>query len=563
MLLFLVIAWSLNRLLVGSSPQVASRTVLQLRLQGAVAEVRRGGPFEPPVTVREIDEAVRRAAADDRVVALFMDVGPTFGGFAKIQEIRAAVETFRETGKPVVSLLELGSTLDLYAATAADTVFQIPTGQLMLGMLIQEPFYRDLLDNVGVEFEVFHTGPYKTAFHSFTNRELTEEQREMDESLINSIYRQFIDDVASDRDMSAEQMEAIFDRGVISASDAVDLGLIDELGYRGKITEHLRESAGGAFRRLDVRDYLQATNTGLFTEILGQAPVIALVHVDGVIVPGEVEEGLFGSDVAGGNTIARYLREAREDDAVRAIVLRINSPGGAATASDIIGREAQLTAEHKPVVVSMSDVAASGGYWIATGGTRVLANPSTYTGSIGVVMGRLNLERTYEMLGINYEVIKRGANADIFSAVTPLRPEQAEILEANLQQTYRGFIDTVARGRKLDTATVEAVAAGRVWTGEQAVDNGLIDELGGLHEALVRARADAGIAPGRSIALRIYPPRRTFFEQVRQLFTYAGSENGLPGTAFIDRGLFDQFRLLRSAGPTWALMHARLPTVAR
>ncbi|MFQ5743784.1 MAG: signal peptide peptidase SppA [Acidobacteriota bacterium] len=560
-IIFATFAWTMNRMLGGGTPAIGSGTVLRIDLQGALGEVRAGGPLPAPITVREIDEAIHRAASDDRVAALFLDVGPLSGGFAKVQEIRSAVHLFRQSGKPAVSLLEIGSGLDLYAAVAADTVVQVPTGQLTLGLLLQEVFYRDLFDKLGVQFEVFHSGPYKTAMNSYTERASTPQQREMGESLLESIYRQWLADVASDRQLERDELAAIYDRGILLAPEAKQAGLVDELGYRSRVRERLEEIAGGKVRQLGVRDYLRATGRGLLSKVLGRAPVVAVVYISGVMVPGDVENSFFGANIVAGTTVARYLRQAREDDRVRAIVVRVDSPGGAVTAADVIGREVQLAAEKKPVIISMSDVAASGGYWVASGGSRVFADPATYTGSIGVIMGRINLAGTYEMLGVNYELLKRGANADLFSDAAPLRPEQAKILEESVQTTYGRFIAKVAEGRRLPADKVEALAAGRVWTGEQARANGLIDELGGLREALVEARIEAGIRPGRAVSLRIFPPRRSFFSQLTRFFSVATQLHGATG---IDawKGL-ELARRLRPGGLLWALADSPLPAAAR
>ena len=568
LLAFTLAVWGINRMLVGATPAVRGGTVLSIRLQGGIGEVAQRGPFLGAVTVREIDEAIRRAADDSRVAALFLDVGPLLGGYAKTQEIRAAVRHFKDSGKPVFSLLENASNLDLYMATTADTVYQIPSGQIILGMLIQEPFYRDLFDKLGVSFEVFTSGPYKTAFHSFTNRELTDAQREMDESLIDSLYQQWLDDVAEDRDLSVESLDAIFDEGLISATDAQAAGLVDELGYRSDIDDALRESAGRAPRHVGVRAYLRATAPSSFSSLLGQSNVIALIHISGLMVPGDFQDSLFGANVAAGNTVARYIREARQDSNVKAIVLRVDSGGGAVTAADVMGREIELAAQRKPVIVSMSDVAASGGYWIASKATRVVANRATYTGSIGVVMGRLNLLETYELLGVNHELIKRGDNADLLTDASALRPEQSELLRRSVQSTYGDFVDVVAEGRGMDPADVDAVAQGRVWTGQQALENGLIDEIGGLREALAAARAEAGIGPQRNVSIRVYPPSRTFFEEFSRLFTtVATATSGVripslwvpPAAA----EAWERLRHLQAAGPGWVLMDAALPTPAR
>ena len=567
LLVFTVFVWGLNRMLVGGTASLGSGTVLTIRLQGTIGEIAQRGPFVGPVTVREIDQALRRAAADSRVAAVFLDVGPLGGGYGKAQEVRAALQHFRESGKPVVALLELGSNLDLYIASAADTVYQVPSGQLILGMLVREPFYRDLLDKLGVRFDVFASGDYKSAFASFTETEISDAQREMDDSLLDSLYGQWLGDVAADRGMTVEAVEAAFDEGLLSARRAQELGLIDELGYRDTVDERLATLAGRSPRRLSVRSYLRATQPGAFGAIFSGENVIAVIHISGLMVPGEFEDSLFGADLAAGSTIAGYIRDAREDARVKAIVLRVDSGGGAASAADVMGREIELAAQRKPVVVSMSDVAASGGYWVASKATRVFANRATYTGSIGVVMGRLNLQGTYELLGVNNEILKRGENADILSDAVSLSPEQADLLARSVAETYAEFLDVVAAGRDMERSAVHAVAQGRVWTGEQALERGLIDQIGGLQDAMVAARAEAGIGPEERTTLRIYPPTRTLFEEFSRLF-------GTVATARIVSSLsvgwmppsmadaWERVRILRAAGPVWTIVDSALPVPA-
>jgi len=557
-----VAMYLLSGLLQGGMSATSSDLVLEVKLSGALAEVQGSGLFASPLTVREVDEAIRRAASDRRVSALALEVGPFVGGLAKAQEIHAALEVFRESGKPLLALLEIGSGTDIYLASAATTVYQIPSGQLTLGLLIQEAFYKDLFDTLGIQFEAFHSGPFKTAMHSYTRRELSDAQREMSESLLGSLYEGWIDEVAEARDLDPVLLRSAYDRGILLPSDALEYGLVDELGYRSDIDARLNEVAGRGHERLGVRRYLQISSRTPLSGLFGGAPVIALIHVSGMIVPGDTEDVLFAGNLAAGNTIARYIRQARQDRSVRAIVLRVDSPGGVMSAADIIGREAQLAAEQKPVIVSMSDVAASGGYWIASPATKIYADRATYTGSIGVVMGRLNLSGTYEMLGVNHELLKRGENADLFSDAIPLRPEQAQLLERNMLIAYEQFVDWVAEGRGMTREEVTALAAGRVWTGAQAVENGLVDEIGGLREAVVFARSEAGISRGSRTMLRIYPRRRSLFEQISRLMA-AGTVMAPQSMLNPRWKALEAFRMLRPGSPVWALMDHSLPAPAR
>ena len=565
LLLFTLFIWGLNRILVGSVPEVRSGTVLTIRLQGAIGESPQQGLFGTAVTVHEIDQALRRAAADTRVDAVLLEIGPLTGGYGKVQEVRAAVEHFRESDKPVVAFLELASNLDLYVASAANIIYQIPSGSLILGMYVQQPFYRDFFDKIGVRFEVFASGPYKSAFASYTDTAPSDAQYEMEDSLLENLYRQWLGDVAADRGMTVESVATAFDEGYLSARRAQAVGFIDELGYRDMLEAKLAEFAGESPLHVSVRDYLRDTEP---TELFAPESTIALIYISGMMVPGDFDTGLFGAEVAAGGTIERYIREASEDPSVKAIVLRVDSGGGAVTAADVMGRAIELAAQQKPVVVSMSDVAASGGYWIASKATRVFANRATYTGSIGVVMARPDLEGTYALLGINQEIIKRGKNADLMSTTGPLRPDQIDILTRNVTDIYEEFLDVVSEGRNMDRNAVDSVAQGRVWTGEQALDHNLVDDIGGLREALVAARADAGIEPGQRTALRIFPPTRTIFDELASLFnisTVTLRSSPMPsGPLSLSLGaVWERIRILQIAGPLWAIMDTALPVPAR
>lgn len=565
LLLFTLFIWGLNRILVGSAPEVRSGTVLTIRLQGAIGESPQQSLFGTAVTVHEIDEALRRAAADTRVDAVLLEIGRLTGGYGKVQEVRAAVEHFRESDKPVVAFLELASNLDLYVASAANIIYQIPSGDLILGMYVQQPFYRDFFDKIGVRFEVFASGPYKSAFASYTDTAPSDAQYEMEDSLLENLYRQWLGDVAADRGMTVESVATAFDEGYLSARRAQAVGFIDELGYRDMLEAKLAEFAGESPLHVSVRDYLRDTEP---TELFAPESTIALIYISGMMVPGDFDTGLFGAEVAAGGTIERYIREASEDPSVKAIVLRVDSGGGAVTAADVMGRAIELAAQQKPVVVSMSDVAASGGYWIASKATRVFANRATYTGSIGVVMARPDLEGTYELLGINQEIIKRGKNADLMSTTGPLRPDQIDILTRNVTDIYEEFLDVVSEGRNMDRNAVDSVAQGRVWTGEQALDHNLVDDIGGLREALVAARADAGIEPGQRTALRIFPPTRTIFDELASLFNISAvtlRSSPMPsGPLSLSLGaVWERIRILQIAGPLWAIMDTALPVPAR
>ncbi len=562
-IVMIVIFWGatrlLNQLLLGDSAALSANNTLTVSLAGPVVE-QPGRLFgdEPvgPLSLREIDKALRRGAGDARITGVVLRVGPLLTGFAKAQEIRSAIRAFRESGKPVIARVEIGSLLDLYVASAADTVVQIPSGNYLLGLVSRRQYYRELLDTIGIEFEAFHTGPYKTAMSGYTATDMSAEERSAIEALLDDLYEQLVADIAADRELEPTQVRDAIDLGLLSAQDAVEHGLTDRLAFDDELTE--LAGSGGS---VTVREY---NNANAEPWSFGK-PAIALVHVDGMIVPGSPGGSPFGGGgIAGGDRIAAALRAARSDNAVRAVVVRIDSPGGAVTGSDVIWREVALTAEEMPVIISMSDVAASGGYWIATAGTRVLAMPGTYTGSIGVVMARFHLAGTYDKLGIGNAVVKRGNNADIFVDSQPLSSEQRERLQASVDATYEIFLEKVAAARGLSRDEVEQLASGRVWTGQQALELGLVDELGGLRAALSAARREAGLDAGTDFVVSVYPRQPGFFEQLRGLLATAQASSQAPNSvAEVLQTRFDWLRWLGTSGHIWALSDQAIPSAVR
>jgi protease-4 len=553
--------WLINQVMLGDAVTLASENVLTVGLSGPIVE-QPGRLFgdEPvgPLALREIDEALRRAAGDARISGVVLRIGPLLTGFAKAQEIRSAIHAFRESGKPVVARIEIGSLLDLYVASAAETIVQIPSGNYLLGLVSRRQYYRDLLDTVGIEFEAFHTGPYKTAMSGYTATDMSAEEREAIESLLDSLYDQLVDGIAEDRELDSAQVRAAIDLGLVSAVEAEQLGLVDELAFDDGIAAHV-----GSGRRVSIREYNAATGDSW---TFGR-PRIALVHVDGMIVPGSAGPSPFGGGgVAGGDRIAAALRAARADSSVRAVVVRVDSPGGAVTGSDVIWREVERTAEEMPVIISMSDVAASGGYWLAMGGTRILAMPGTYTGSIGVVMARFNLAGTYDKLGVGNAIVKRGKNADIFVDSQALSEQQRGRLQASVDTTYAAFLDKVATARGLTHEDVERLAAGRVWTGQQALELGLIDEIGGLRAALSVARREAGLEAGSDVTITVYPRQPGLFEQLRGLMATAQAQaQAAPPTSLADivRERLAWLGWLHGGGNVWALSDQSVPTAVR
>ncbi|MCE2543196.1 MAG: signal peptide peptidase SppA [Acidobacteria bacterium] len=532
-------------------PDVPDESVLWLRLPAALAErqpddllSQLGGPR---ATVSSVVGALRKAAADDRIRTVVLAPSPQPAPWATAQEIRGAVEAFRASGKRIVAYLELGSSQAYYLASACDEVYLAPTSPLdLVGVSIYELFARNALDKIGVYPDMLHAGDFKTAANIYTETTFTPAHREMDESLARDFYDQLVIGVARGRGLPVADVRALIDEGPFLGDAALARGLIDGLLYEDELLERVAESDEPA-ERLSFADYRRVDPASLG---LGGGPSIAVVYVVGAIVHGD-GGGLDGT--AGAATLMNSLRAAREDDDIEAIIVRINSPGGGAIASDLIWREIALAGEEKPVVASMSDLAASGGYYVAMPADVIVAQPGTLTGSIGVVGGKLALGGAFEKLGVSIEAVSAGRMAEMNSIATPYSDEARVRVQQQIDAIYEEFLARAAEGRGMTRDAVHAVAQGRVWTGRQARDIGLVDELGGMDAAVSAAKRLAGVDAGREVTLVPYPRPRTFFEVLNDGFTIrAGMLNALrpvsPAAAAVDAAAAP-LRLFRPGEP--------------
>jgi protease-4 len=491
---------------------VHSRSLLVLDLGGAIEEQGPASALGRLLegrrdTILGVRALLRAAARDPRVSALLVRPQGLDIGFAKADELREQIRRFQESGKPAVALLETAGTLDYYVASACPQVYMPPQGQIFLrGVLADVPFLRGLLDKLRVQPDFVATGRYKSAPDLFTRSGMSPAQREVVDSLLDQGYARLRDALAEARRLEPARAGALLGRALYNGLTAVEAGLADAALYEDQVVARLEELSGGRLRRLSHADYQSHARSDQ------RGPKVAVIYATGQIVPGSAERLPDGTRFAASQTLADILREVRRDDAVRAVVLRVDSPGGSASAADTLWREVALTREKKPVVVSMSDLAASGGYWISAPASRVVAAPMTLTGSIGVFAGKFNLQGLYGWAGLKREIVQRGENADLFSDYRSFSPAQRALLQEEIDSTYRQFIDRVVQGRGLDPAAVEAAGQGRVWSGSQARDRGLVDVLGGFDKALEEARALAGIDPDAPLRLEFHPRERTLLE---------------------------------------------------
>jgi len=520
-LIFMAVAVSAAGLLVmglavGRGPHVSSNSTLLIDVSGDLQETEPSGVLgqllEAPPTVRSIVDSLRKAAVDRRVSSVMIRPTSSAALWGKVQEVRDAIIEFKKSKKPIVAYLEYGGDQSYYLASACDKVFLMPTASLDLtGMASYELFLRGALDKIGAFPDTLHVGDYKTASNTFTERTFTPAHREMAESLNTDMYEQLIAGIAEGRHRVPADVRALVDHGPYLPEDAVRAGLVDDLAYEDEIDDKV---ALGRGRTTTLRQH-EYRNVGLGSLGLGRGPKIAVIYATGIITSGASNFDSPSGQVVGSDTMVEYLRKARADNSIRAIVLRIDSPGGSAVASDVIWREIMLTRERKPVIASMSDVAASGGYYIAMPAHAIVAQPATLTGSIGVVLVRFVIDGTLDKLGVNLETVKQGKYADLFSPVRPFTPEERKKVGDLMQATYDAFVEKAAAGRNTTPERIDAIAQGRVWTGRQAKELGLVDELGGLDRALALAKERAKIAAGSDVELVVFPPKRSIFEVLR------------------------------------------------
>ena len=493
-------------------PAVESDSVLWLRVPAVLGEQAPDDVFgllDQRETVGSVVTALRKAKVDDRVSAVVLVPPPAPGLWGTVQEIRDAVIDFKESGKPVVAHIEFGMGQAYYLATACDQIFMSPTSPLMLvGVASYELFFRGTLDKVGIEADMLAAGDYKTAINTYTESAFTPEHREVSEALSRDFYEQLVDGIAEGRQMTRPRVREVIDQGPFVAADAVSLGLVDDLLYEDELLGRL--SSDDETVKVDFATYrrVEPQSLGLDT-----GPRIAVVYAEGTINFGSSTIDFPGSgQMVGSRTMTDAIREARDDPSIQAIVLRIDSPGGAATAADIIWRELSLAREQKPLVVSMAGVAASGGYYIAAPAHAIVAQPGTLTGSIGVFSGKLAAAGAFDKIGVGIEGVTHGEQADIFSPVDRFSDTARVAMQAQVDDIYERFLQVVAEGRAMSRDEVHAVAQGRVWTGRQALARGLVDELGGLRRAVVLAQVQAGIDAQQEVSLVPYPGPRSFVD---------------------------------------------------
>jgi len=465
-------------------------------------------------------ETLQGAASDDDVQAVIIRANEIGMPAAHAEEIRAAIQTLKDAGKPVYVHSQgfYSTSVVPYAAiAAADEIWLSPTAPFMsAGLASETPFYGGAIEQFGAQAQFLKIDEYKTSPNAFTETDFTDAHREATTSLLNSLYDNAVSSVAGGMERTPDEVRALFDNGPYLADAAVEAGLVDALGRIEELRQTIGDTLEGA-RIVAIEDYAESR-----ARAWSSGPEIALVSGQGAIVTGDTIDatGPFGGgDFMGSDTIARAIDDAAASSA-QAIVFRVDSPGGNVVASDQIWKAVERAREAgKPVIISMGSIAASGGYYVSMGADHIVANESTVTGSIGIYMGKLVIDGTLDRIGVNIEPLTVGGEfAGALSAQRAFTDTQEAALRADLERNYQLFIDKAAEGRGLTPEAVDAIARGRVWTGAQALDNGLVDETGGLTTAIAAAKRLAGIDADANITLTRFPARLTGWEAFRQFF---------------------------------------------
>ncbi len=498
------------------------RAVLVVEVAGSLADPGPGTPvaelFSPRRTTRlGLLEGLARAASDPRIRAVRLRVGDVAAGFATVQEIHALLQRIAAAGKDTAAYLDTvgefapGNREYLLASGCRRIVVGPLATVNLTGLSARVPFLRGTLDKLGIQPEFPGIGEFKTARFFYTEKDLTPEDREMTGWLLASLRGQLVEQIAASRGLEPARVRELIAQAPLTAEAALAAGLVDQIADWRAFADDVPAGESERLAEVSLRRYLRAAAA------VPGAPVVAVVSVRGAIVRGESGFSplpVVGGELAGADTLAEAFRAVRESGAV-AVVLRIDSPGGSPVAAEMIRAEMVRTAERIPVVVSMGDVAASGGYWIACGATRLLASPATLTGSIGVYAGHLAMARFWvEKLGVTWGRVEGDPNADIFGNLDPWTPPQRATVERLLQRVYDSFVERVAAARRMSREAVEAVGRGRVFTGAQAVEHGLVDKLGGFQEALAAAKELAGLGRDEPVQLAFYPRYPTVWERV-------------------------------------------------
>ncbi|HKC66478.1 MAG TPA: signal peptide peptidase SppA [Pyrinomonadaceae bacterium] len=505
-----------------TEPAIRDHSVLALKIEGELPDyipdnIQNRLFGGDKLSLTSLVEQLRKAKVDKRISGVLLDIKLLAAGWGKAEELRDAIADFRTSGKPIYAYIEVGTNKEYYIATAAERVYVMPTGDLFInGLAADVMFFRGSLDKLGVYPDVFQIGKYKNAPDEFTRKNMSDAHREVVNSILDDIFNRFVNTIAETRKKSVDDVRALIDNAPLGAKDAESAGLIDGTKYRDEVEDELKKRLG--FKE---DEELRITSASTYKEIspesvgLNKGERIAVIYASGEIGGGKSDDGTFGGQSVGSDTLVKAIDDARKDNSIKAIVLRVDSPGGTMYASDAIWHEVEEAKQKKPVVVSMGDLGASGGYYISCNANKIIAEPSTYTGSIGVFAGKPVIKGFYDWIGVTNEYVMRGKNAGMFRETEKFTTDERAKLESIIKSMYYDeFVPRVARGRGRDSEYVDSIGQGRVWTGAQAKEKGLVDEIGGLDRAIEVARQLANIPADKGVRRVILPYPRGLFDNL-------------------------------------------------
>lgn len=505
-------------------PSVPENSVLVLNVSGDLPDYVAEEPMAKAVGISQAQSftglltQLRKAKVDNRIGGVLLDINFPSIGWGKADELRDAIADLRTSGKPVYAYLEIGSNREYYIATAAEKIYIAPPGDLYVnGFAAEAMFYRGSLDKLGIEADVIQIGPkYKNAPDQYTRKEMSDGQREVINAVIDEYFSRFANAIATSRQKDLADVTALIDTAPFTATQAKSVGLVDDTLYREQVDEVFKKRLG---YKDDVK--LRTIGGGTYRDVpsdslgLNNGDNVAVIFTSGTINVGKSSSGPLSGNMVGSDTIVKAVNDAAADTTVKAIILRIDSPGGSALASDLMWYALENAKAKKPVVVSMSDVAASGGYYIACNANKIVAEPASITGSIGVFMGKPVVKGFYDWLGVTNEYVMRGKNAGIFRETEKWTPEErAKMVEQTNSIYFDNFVPKVAKGRNMTNEQADSLGQGRVWTGTQAKERGLIDEFGGIEKAIEIAKQLAELPADKDVRRIVFPAPRPFLETI-------------------------------------------------
>jgi len=494
--------------------------LLELALEGELVELKPRPSLlqrymaRPASSFSDLVFALKEAESDPNIKACLIKISSSSLGWGRATELRDAIKRVRGFGKKAVAFLEETGSLEYYLASACDEIIMPPSQSLnLLGLISEVLYFKGILDKLSVKPELLHAGKYKSAVEPYTRDSMSPEHREALDAILDDIFGELVSAISESRKLAPEKVKELIDQAPHLPEEALKNGLVDKVIYADQLDEHLEIMLGEPIRRINAEFYYRLRKVRLAgLEPFRKIPRLALIYAAGVIEQSDERDYQDFEDSITPERMVQALRSVRENPWVKAAVLRVDSPGGSAIASDLIWRELNLLRRAKPLIVSMGDVAASGGYYLAMPAEKIVAQSCTLTGSIGVIAGKLNLRGLYNKFGLKKDQVKRGQNADLYSDYTDLSGTRGDKMVKEVENFYQAFVQKAAEARKMSWEELDARAQGRVWTGRQALKLGLIDELGGLRKAIDLAKQAIGLRPEDRAMLEIHPrPKRRLF----------------------------------------------------